>query len=143
MSAPYGHAGVKRGRAASWEGPVHPIAGHAALSEFEDARGAVISPRYTLAAPLLAQPFNDTGSTSALGKFSPPGRNHRGLLNRRASQAAAAASQAAGKGAWHDGLEAPRPARRALATFPDQLSRSRHALKILCAGPVLRGGARQ
>ena len=96
---PKGHAGVRRGRAASWEGPVHPIAGHAALSEFGDARGAVISPRYILAAPLLAQPFNDTGSTSALGKYSPPGRNHRGLLNRRASQAAAAASQAAGKGA--------------------------------------------
>ena len=41
------------------------------------------------------------------------------------------ASRATGEGVWHDELEPPRPARRALATLPGQLSRSRRSAQIL------------
>ena len=56
--------------------------------------------------------------------------------------AAAAASLAAYEGTEWDTLEPPRPARRALATFPGGDLALRTSAEILCAGPGTRIFAR-
>ena len=66
-----------------------------------------------------------------------------GLLHPRVALAAVTAPQATFEGRDCDALEPPRPARRALATFPGQLSRSRRSLKCLSQSRDLREGARQ
>ena len=58
-------------------------------------------------------------------------RNQGGQLHPRVALAAVTASRAAGEGVWHDELEPPRPARRALATLPGQLSRYPRSAQFL------------